>query len=241
MAANNLRILYKNAVTAVTADSVSAPNLLNDYKSQTTTGTTFVITTSSLTGSVVLVAMLPELTGSVTMTVTGQTAVVESTTSLVANNQIGYGGGKYVAKYIALGSATTSFTVTFSQAVKVSRFIVGNYWTPQFNTSYGIELGYTDASDYERLQSGDLYTINAPRNKYLTFNLEYLVDAEKFKMFDIIKSVGKSKPLFISVFPEDTDKEKEQMYSIYGKLSNMPGITYALFTKYTTSLNLEEV
>lgn len=422
MSANNLRILHSNTVTAATAGGVAAPNLLNDYKSQTSSGTTFVLTTAALIGPVAITAMLPEHTDSITMTVTGQTGLTESTTSSTSNLAIGYGGGKYVTKYVRIGedltsavtwnaatnsvvlsnatvtqraaflelytwsgtiptsfpsgtstytwsngtftlpatlngwsltptttaknqtlwaisvslydgtaSATsvvtwnsvtayttgytdtsntvgarvavlerfrwgtsaptvyptgtastftwstaqstgpgtlnswtnipgtsiisnnlyivrqiyldvaTSFTVTFSSSVKVSRFIIGNYWSPQYNTSYGIELGYEDTSDYERLQSGDIYTTNGPRYKYLSFELSYLTEAEKFTMFDIIKTIGKSKPLFVSIFPEDSDQEKEQMYSIYGKVSDMPALSFVMFSKYTSSIRLEEV
>lgn len=131
---------------------------------------------------------------------------------------VGQGGGKYVAAYITLPAAATTFTIAFSKTVKVSRFIIGNYWSPTYNTSFGVQVGYEDLSTTERLQGGDLYTTLGPRYKTINFELSYLTDTDKFKLFDIIKLIGKSRPMFISIFPQDTDKEKEQMYSIYGKL-----------------------
>lgn len=240
MATNNLRILYANKLTAATG-GLTPSNLLNDYKSQTSTSSTFTLTTSSLTGKVAVVAMLAENTASVTMTVNG-TAETESTQSTISSTAaVGYGGGKYVVVYLTLAEATTSFAVTFSSAVKVSRFLVGNYWSPTYNTSFGVQVGYEELTTTERLQSGDLYSTPGPRHKTLSFNLEYVTDAEKFKLFDIVKLLGKSKPLFVSVFPEDSDLEREQMYSICGKFTNLPAITYAMFTRYTTSLQLEEI
>lgn len=240
MAQNNLRILYANKLTNATG-GLAPSNLLNDFKSQTSTSSTFTLTTSSLTGKVAVVALLAETTASITMTVNG-TAEVESTYSLISSpGTLGYGGGKYVVVYLTLAAATTSFSVTFSSAVKVSRFIVGNYWSPTYNTSFGVQVGYEDLTTTERLQSGDLYNTPGPRHKTLSFSLDYVTDAEKFKLFDIVKLLGKSKPLFVSVFPEDTDVEREQMYSIYGKFTNLPSITYAMFTKYTSSLQLEEI
>lgn len=243
MATNNLRILYANSLTAATGGG-SSSNLLNDYKSQTSTATTFTLTTGALTGAVAVVAVLAEDTSSVTMTVTtanGNGSRTESTTSdILQTNSVGYGGGKYVAAYFTLTANTTSFTVTFNKSVKVSRFLVGNYWAPTYNTSFGIQVGYTDASTTERLHSGDHYITPGPRHKTLSLALEYLTDSEKFKMFDIVKLLGKSKPVFVSAFPEDTDLEREQMYSIYGRFSNLPSITYAMFTKYTTQIELEE-
>lgn len=240
MATNNLRIVYANKLTAATGGS-TPQNLLNDYKSQTSTATTFTLTTSSLTGKVAVVAMLSETTSSVTMTV-NSTSTTESTTSTISSSaSIGYGGGKYVVVYLTLAAATTSFTVTFNTSVKVSRFIVGNYWSPTYNTSFGISVGYEDQSSTERLQGGDLYTTSGPRHKTMSFDLQYVTDSEKFFLFDLVKQLGKSKAIFVSAFPEDSDKEREQMYSIYGKFSSLPQISYAMFTKYTSSLQLEEI
>lgn len=237
--ANSLRILYNNKITQV--NSSTTANSLNDYKSQFDTGTTFTITTSALTGPIAIVAMLTEAVGSVTMTVTGQTAVTEATTSGLTGQTAGYGGGKYIVKYFTPSAGTTSFTVTFSASVKVSRFIVGNYWSPKYNTGYGVQIGYDDATSYERLQSGDLYSILAPRNKTLQFDLQYLDESDKFYLFDIIKSIGKTRAIFISIFPEDTDQQKEQMYSIYGRLSSPPNIAHTMYTMYSSSLQLQEI
>jgi hypothetical protein len=235
----NLRIITQNRVTQV-GGSTTAKSL-NDYKSQFDTGTTFTITTSSISGPVAVVALLTETTGSVTMTVTGQTAVAESTTSSFTGQTAGFGGGKYIAKYYTLATGTTSFTVTFSSSVKVSKFIVGNYWSPKYNTGFGVQVGYADASTSERLQSGDLYTTIAPRNKTLQFDLQYMDESDKFQLFDILRSCGKVTPLFVSIFPDNTDKQKEQMYSIYGKLNNLSNISYVMFSFYASSVSLEEI
>ena len=239
MARNNLRIVTDNKVTQVNGSSTAKS--LNDYKSQTDSGTSFTITTSSVTGPVVIVAMLAEQMGSVTMTVTGQGSVTEATISNFTGQTSGYGGVKYVAKYFTLNSGTTSFTVTFSQSVKVSKFIVGNYWSPKYNTGYGVQVGYEDAATYERLQNGDLYTTVAPRNKTMQFELQYMDESDKFQLFDIYRSVGKAKALFASIFPEDDDQQKEQMYSMYGKFATIGNINYVMYTMYASSIQLTEV
>jgi hypothetical protein len=248
MAANNLRIVYENEVLSATASAVApvtVTNCLNDYRSQTDQNTTFVVTTNSLTGTVAVMVLLAEEIRSNTMTVTPlngtASAITESTTSISNTAPVGYGGGKYITKYITLTAATTTFTIVFNRSVKVSKIVIGNYWSPKFNTSYGVQIGYDDASTTERLQSGDLYVTNGPRHKTLQFDLQYIDQTEKFKLYDIIKQIGKSKGIFISVFPEDTDKEREQMYSMYGRFLSMPGITHSSYTLYSSSIQLEEI
>lgn len=239
MAANNLRIVLNNALTQVGGSATD--NTLNDYKSRFSTGTTFTLTTTALTGPIAIVAMLTEAVGSVTMTVTGQTAVTEATTSSYSGQTVGYGGGKYIVKYFTPTAGTTSFTVTFGSSVKVSRFIVGNYWAPKYNTGFGVQTGFTDSTNVERLQSGDQYVTLAPRNKTLQFDLQYMDESDKFQLFDIIRSIGKTKPVFVSLFPQDTDQQKEQMYSIYGRFSNLSNISHVMYSMYSSSLQLEEI
>lgn len=240
MATNNVRIIHTNQLTAATGGA-SPSNLLNDYKSRTSTASSFTLTTNSISGPIAIVAMLAEDTGAVTMTVSGNSNVESTTSAVTTSAPVGQGGGKYIAVYFTQGTAATSFTVTFSKSVKVSKFIVGNYWAPTYNAPFGMQVGYEDTTSTDRLQSGDLYSVVGPRHKVMTFELEYLTETDKFKLFDIIKSIGKSKAIFVSVFPQNSDKEKEQMYSIYGKFQNLSNISYAMYTKYTSSVQLEEI
>ena len=167
-------------------------------------------------------------------------AVTEATGNEFASNTVGYGGTKYIALYTTV-SAATSFTVTFSQSVKVSRFIVGNYWEPKYNTSFGISVGHDDLTQYERLQSGDLYATLGPRHKTLSFELQYIDTSEKFTLYQILRGIGKTKPIFISAFPDNSaDREQEQMYSIYGRLTNLPPISYRIFSMYQSQFELQE-
>lgn len=234
----NLRLIYDNKLTQVNTSATSPAT--NEYKSQGVTGNSFTLTTSPVSGSVAVVAYLPEHTGSITMTVTGFTAETEATSTTSTSLPSGYGGGKYVVLYLTNLTARTSFTVTFSASVKVSRFIVGNYWSPKYNIPFGISVGYNDTSTSERLQGGDIYSTPGPRNKTMQFALEYLTDVDKFQFFSILKTVGKLGCVFVSAFPEDEDQEREQMFSIYGKLSNLSAITYAQYTRYASSVELEE-
>lgn len=239
MAQNNLRIVTTNLVTSLNGSLIAKS--LNDYKSQYDTGTVFTLTTTAVTGPIAIVAMLSDAVGTVIMTVSGQSSTTEATTSAFTGQTTGFGGGKYVVKYFTPSSGTTSFTVTFTAPVSVSKFIIGNYWSPKYNTGYGVQVGFDDTSTSERLQSGDLYTTIFPRNKTMQFGLEHMDESDKFKLFDIFKSIGKTKPLFISIFPENSDQQKEQMYCIYGKLKSLVNITHTMFTMYSSSIDLEEI
>jgi hypothetical protein len=233
----NLRIVYNNQVTAVGGSSTAAA--CNDYKSQFQSGTSFVVTTSSLTGSIAIVAVLAEDVGPVTMTVSSSVAENTTSASGTTTPNVAHGGVKYVALYTTANNAT-SFTISFNKTVKVSRFIIGKYWSPTHNVGYGVSIGYNENTTVERLQSGDQYIVQLPKNKTLQFELQYLNESDKYQLFDIVRVIGKSKPIFVSVFPGDTYQDKEQMYTIYGRFNTLPNIAHTTYTMYSSSIQLEE-
>lgn len=244
---SNLRILYNNKASTLAGSS--GASALTDKKSQTTafsanTAQT-LISSSTLTGKIMVVAMVNTLS-SVTMSVTpiGRlltgTVTDTSTTTLTAGDS-GTGNIKYVAVYFDLPSALNSFSVSFSSDVNVSRILIGNYWEPKHNISYGVTVGYNDSTTVERLQSGDQYVITSPRNKTMNFDLQYIADEDKYVLFDILRTNGKAVPIFVSLFPENADKNLEQMYSIYGRFNTLPNMSYATYTMHASSLQLEEV
>lgn len=241
MARSTIRVLLDNRLSKVNASTTA--NSLNDYRSKYDTGTTFTLATDiGLTGTVAVIAVLTDAETSVTMTVTGQGSTTDITTSSFTGQTVGYGAGKYIAKYFTLDASTSSFTVTFSTTVKVSRFIVGNYWAPKYDVGFGMQVGYQDASVYERSMAGDQLVTLAPRYKQLSFNLELVDPTDKLFLYKLFRIAGKSIPLFVSLFPEDADNQKEQYYSIYGKLSEPGSLSYAKYNAYSAgTISLEEV
>lgn len=254
MAANNLRIASANRVTAVGGTwTGTANNVLNDYRSQsaTTAAGTFTVTIGSAFASgtkVAVILVLTDNTSSISMSVSATNFSASSSLSSSASNitiasTSGRGAGQYLAAYgtVTGGASGTSFTITLPSGTKVSRVIISEYWSPIYNTGFGIQTGFADSSSSERTQSGDLYTVYGTRNKTMSLNLEYLNESDKFKFYDILKANGKMIPLFVSVFPSDTDVDKEQMFSIYGKFSDLTTLTHSMWTIYSSTISLEEI
>ncbi len=238
--ANNLRILYKNEILNVGGNSSALS--LNDYKSQTETGTSFVLNTNNILANtpIVLVAIL-NTNSPVTMTVSGQSALVDSLSNPFSNTQnTALGDVKYLAKYFTTATTTSAFTCTFNTQVQVSKFLLGTYWTPKYNLSYQNTVGYVDMATTERTEAGDQYLTIGPRSKTLSFSLDYIDSTDKYSFYNIMRSIGKQKPIFISLFPEDTDKEKEQMHTLYGRQTEVSSLTNYQYSIYNTAISLEE-
>jgi hypothetical protein len=168
-------------------------------------------------------------------------------------NTYAYGGGTYARCYVAdaefvalTPTACTSLVIEIidtntDQYAEASRLLLGQYWSPTYNTSFGISAGQKDLGKHIRLECGDLETLRGPRYNTLSFDLKYMNDTDRNKFWEIAKGNGLSRPLFVSIFPEDDDYEKESIHQIYGKLSQLSAIQHPMFTIYSTQVELEEV
>jgi len=164
-------------------------------------------------------------------------------------NSFSYSGGTYARVYVPLASqiACTSVVIEISDQyntdkyVEVSRLIIGSYWTPKYNTQYGLTSTINDLTVNQRTESGNLITNRGAKFSRLNFDLGYLNVSDRNNLFSIFRGSGTSKPLFVSLFPEDTDLEKERDFQIYGKLAGINPITHNTLELYSSALEIEEV
>ena len=178
-------------------------------------------------------------------------------TNPVASNTYAYGGGTcarlwlstavqaLTARYLYIIIKDNYTTSATGRYIEASRLIIGKYWSPKYNTGYGMTTTQTDLSTHERTESGDLVTQRGPRFNKLSFDLGFLEQSDRKELTRIMLGNGLPKPLFISLFPENgttsAQAEMERAHQIYGKLMQVPGISYSMLDTYSTQLELEEV
>ena len=163
-------------------------------------------------------------------------------------NSYSYGGGTYGRVWIPSPLACTSLLVEIydpactSPYIEISRIVSGSYWSPKYNTSFGLSTGSQDLSQHERSESGDLITNRGIRYRNMKFDLNWLPPADRLEFTRILRGNGLPRPLFISLFPYNSeDWDKEQAHQIYGKLSTLNDVTHPIFDMYSTSIEIEEI
>ncbi len=165
-------------------------------------------------------------------------------------NSYSYGGGTYGRVWLPDNQqlACTSILIeildvtNISGYIELSRLVIGAYWSPKFNTSFGLSTNTKDLSTHQRSESGDLVTNRGTRHNSMSFDLKWLTPIDRLEFTRILKGNGLPKPLFISLFPDSSeDWSKEQSHQIYGKLSQLVGIEHSIFDIYSTSIEIEEV
>ncbi|NDB57216.1 hypothetical protein EB001_02015 [bacterium] len=165
-------------------------------------------------------------------------------------NSYSYGGGTYGRVWIPLASqaACTSLLIEIvdsqnqSPYIEASRLVIGSYWYPKYNTSFGLSSTTKDLSAHTRTESGDLVTNRGISYRSMNFDLKYLVPSDRLEFTRILRGNGLPRPLVISLFPDNTeDWDKEQAHQIYGKLSQLPDLVHPMFEIYSTTVDIEEI
>lgn len=153
----------------------------------------------------------------------------------------------YARIYFSNTSART-FVITITDTnnpdkfIEISRLIMGTYWSPKYNTSYGLSKTTKDLSTSERSEAGDLVTLIKPSYDTLSFDMKFLNAEDRTNLQKIIKNNGTTKSIFVSLFPEnEADFGKEQMYQIYGRMSQLFPVDHPLYEMYGSQLDIEEV
>lgn len=162
----------------------------------------------------------------------------------VAN--FGYGGGVYAGLFFTGGSVRKLYieivdTGNAAGYIEAARLITGDYWYPKYNANYGVQISYEDKSAHDRNDAGDLLTDIRPRSKWLSFGLTGMEATDRQNVMRLLRSNGISSPIFISIFPSDTDKNLEQDYMIYGKQAALSQISMPFYAGYETSIRIDEI
>ncbi|MCC7597744.1 hypothetical protein IGS61_09620 [Janthinobacterium sp. FW305-129] len=161
-------------------------------------------------------------------------------------NAFSYGGGAYGRIWFA-PAWVEKLEIDIDDAlnpagyIEASRLVAGMYWSPESNADYGASVTADDASQHYRNEGGDLLTNVGPRSRKLALSLTAMSPPDRSKLMAILRGNGKSRPVFISLFPESDDPLLEQDHQVYGKLPEAIAVTTPQFERYSTSITVEEI
>lgn len=167
--------------------------------------------------------------------------------SILSANSYSQGLGNYGSIWFPSTLTTArsvEITITDPSAggyFEISRLLVGEYWEPTYNVSFGLSLSWQDTTESRRTQAGNLVSQVGSLYKQMTFDLSYLTETDRDQFVRLIRSLGTRSSLYVNLFPGDTDPEREQLYQIYGRMGSAPTLAHPLFSQYTTSLTIDEV
>lgn len=124
--------------------------------------------------------------------------------------------------------------------IEMSRIVAGTYFTPERDAEIGASWEISETSTSERNGATDLITDIGGKNKKITFSLEHMTATDRNSITNILKGNGMSSPIFISLFPENDDSNTEQLFQVWGKLSQQTAVGISYWKTYNTTITIEE-
>lgn len=125
--------------------------------------------------------------------------------------------------------------------LQAAHLLLGTYWSPEITADLGVQLGFQDTSSQRRAESGDLRSYTRSQHRVMNFDLTSLSHDESGQLLDLIKEIGLRKPIFLSMFPDALDPERESRYQILGKRVRNDIIASPFFNTDRLGFSLEEI
>lgn len=172
----------------------------------------------------------------------GRSTLLQSGATTTDYTQFAFGGATktsiwFTTLYTTVRSLTITLTSSTVSQIDCARIVCGQYWEPGRQVDKGIELGFTDQSDVITTRSGNTYVDRKPITETMNFQLQYLSDTDRAQFMKIMRAWGNSGLIYICVFPDNTNPELTQAYSIYGR-NQSNTLQYQVYNFYSSSTQI---
>jgi len=156
-----------------------------------------------------------------------------------------FGIGRYSSGYLILNqnySNVRSARVVIAEnttgvLIDTARIVMGKAWRPIRYASNGVQLTLEDTASKVRTNSGNITIDPGFLYNNLSFEIRYMDETDRTELIKILKMVGSSKNVFVSIFPSSASRLRDD-YSIYGTITRSP-LTYVIYGYYTNTINIE--
>jgi len=160
-------------------------------------------------------------------------------------NSYSYGGASYGVVWFATQSVKKVEIIILDTSnaagyIEASRLVMGAYWSPENDAELSPVWQPIETTTSTRNDASDLVSDIGTLNKKLQLTLPVMTPSDRNSMMNVLRGNGMSRPIFLSLFPQDSDSSAEQAYQIYGKLASQPALTLPNWNLYSTTIEIEE-
>jgi hypothetical protein len=151
----------------------------------------------------------------------------------------GFGGATKTSVWLSrtYSAKKVVITITNSSIIDCARIVCGAYWEGTRQASKGISVEFSDSSEVTVTRSGNTYVDRKPISESISLDLQYISDTDRRTLISIMKSWGSNGLLYMCIFPDNTNPDVTQAYSVYGR-SQSNSIQYEVYSLYNTSLTI---
>jgi len=128
-----------------------------------------------------------------------------------------------------------------AEQVEIGRLIIGDYIEPTYGVGYNHKLEWKETSKQYRTAGSTLRSdVTTPIRK-MEFSLGTINETDRTLLQEGLRYVGLRNDFYISIFPEDSDSQKERDYSAIVKLTKEPSMSEYANLYYNSKYVVEEV
>ena len=171
----------------------------------------------------------------------GRDTLLQSGATTTDYTQFSFGGATKTSIWFnttySVRKVTIALTSTAASQIDCARIVCGKYWEPTRQADKGIELGFTDQSEVITTRSGNTYVDRKPITENMSFDLQYLGETDRAEFMKIMRSWGSTGLVYVCVFPDNSNTELTQSYSLYGRLQ-ASALQYQFFNYYSSKVQL---
>lgn len=161
------------------------------------------------------------------------------------NTGEGFGFGRYSEGTIFFTEVSfQSLTITIQDTtnpsgfLEISSIVLGKYNEFNHRPNVGIDLAWETEGQVLFKPSGASQGTIEPVRKVLTFDMGGLDESERRIWTETFRTSNSHFPIYFGSFPENSDKEKEHDYEIYGFLAQSSSIKLVSCPRAATSIKL---
>jgi hypothetical protein len=158
-----------------------------------------------------------------------------------------FGGGVAATLYFTKTSGVQGCKIDVADSanlqgyLEAARLVMGEYFEPNFNAEMGATLELADTTQNFRTDAGNLLSDVGTRHKVLSIVLSFMQPSDRSNLYRIVKNTGMSQPIWLSLFPNNTDKGLEQEHTIYGKFTKVSVIGAVNYQIYSAPMEIESL
>lgn len=246
-------LLDDKKATTFRSTNLTSPKIKVTWAANQTLSGVAMAFTNLISGSTFQVTMYNATSGGTLLYDSGAVAVSYNYEIPLGFTSIGsasfaYGGGAHASVFTDSAVSTVRrMEIEFTSSgnpdgyIEISRIIAGLALDPGSYPSEGVILSFDDSTTAERTASGNLITDRGTISRAMDLSLQYLNATNKAALLSMVRSVGRSQPVFISLLSDTAVAEEQLSTQIYGKFDQNLALDIQALQRYNTSLRIIEI
>ena len=146
----------------------------------------------------------------------------------------------YSSETIRSWSLTVSDATNSTGYTDIGRVFAGKHFEFTENPVYGSKIGWKESSQSWVTDGGGLHVDGSVGYRLMTLDLQYMPEADRQQLMDILRYCGMRRDLFVDLLPNTTGEEARD-WRMNALIQSMPDLSYIQLDRHSNNLILREV